>query len=104
MKKIVLGALALLIAATTPIVAQTYRSETREYNQDRRIVRGIVRGDLTPRETRRLSRQQRRIDQVQRRSARDGYVSPRERRRIERLQNRASRNIARKSRNGRTVY
>ena len=103
MKKIILTAVALVIASSMPGLTQTHRAESRENRQENRIVRGIVQGDLTPRETRKVIRQQNRIDRTQARAARDGYISPAERRRIERKQNRASRNIARKTHN-RRVY
>ena len=104
MKKIVLSAIAILIASSVPSLAQHHRAEAREYRQENRIIRGAVRGELTPRELRQIDRQQRRIDRTQRRAARDGYISAAERRRIERQQNRASRNIYRKTHNGRTMY
>ena len=104
MKKIIISALALLVASAVPSFAQTYRSEARENRQDYRIYRGMARGELTPREMRNIGRQQQRIDWAQSRAARDGYVSPRERRQIERMQNRASRNIYRKTHNGRDMY
>lgn len=103
MKKIIISALALLVASAVPSFSQTYRSEARESRQEQRIYRGAVRGELTPQELRNIQRQQRRIDRNQTRAARDGYISPSERRRIERQQDRASRNIYRKSTNGR-VY
>ncbi|WP_312793762.1 hypothetical protein [Tianweitania sp.] len=103
MKKIILSAVAALIVTTMPSLAQTHRTEAREHRQDHRIVRGAVRGELTPRELRQIERQQRRIDRTQNRAARDGYISAAERRRIERQQNRASRNIHRKTHNGRTM-
>ena len=104
MKKIIITALALLVASAVPSFAQTYRSEARENRQEYRIYRGMARGELTPRELRNLSRQQYRIDRAQSRAGRDGYISYRERQRIERMQDRASRNIYRKSNNGRDIY
>lgn len=106
MKTFIIGALALTMASTfaAPSFAQTYRSEAREARQDYRIERQLRRGEITPREYRRLMRQQERIDRSQRRAARDGVITWRERQRIERQQNRASRNIYRKSHNGRYVY
>lgn len=104
MKKIIIAAMALVMASTVPGLAQTYRSEGREHRQDHRIVRGIVQGELTPREFRNIKRQQHRIDRAQRNAARDGYVTRAERRKLERMQDRASRNIYRKSNNGRYVY
>jgi Tfp pilus assembly protein FimT len=104
MRKIIISALAVLIASALPSFAQTYRSEARESRQEYRIYRGAARGELTPQELRKIERQQHRIDRNQRRAARDGYISPRERRRIEQQQDRASRNIYRKSTNGRIAY
>jgi hypothetical protein len=95
MKKIVFGALALLMVSTLPAVAQTYHADAREFRQESRIYRGIVRGDLTRAEAGRLIRQQRRIDRAQAYAARHGFVSLREKRKIERMQDRASRNIFR---------
>ncbi|MBS9719748.1 hypothetical protein JYU29_03495 [Tianweitania sp. BSSL-BM11] len=103
MKKIVLSAVAVLIASTMPGLAQTHHTQSREYRQGHRIERGIARGELTPRELRQIQRQQRRIDRSQHRAARDGYITPAERRRLERQQNRASRNIHRKTHNNRTM-
>jgi hypothetical protein len=104
MKKIIVTALALVMASSVPALSQTYRTEGREYHQDGRILRGAVRGQLTPQELRNLSRQQNRIDHSQRRAARDGYITPAERYRLERQQDRASRNIYRKTHNGRDLY
>lgn len=104
MKKIILTAVAVLMASSMPSLAQHHRAEAREYRQEHRIVRGAVRGELTPQELRQIQRQQRRIDRSQHRAARDGYISASERRRLERQQNRASRNIYRKTHNGRTIY
>ncbi|MBW9091790.1 hypothetical protein JNB91_28830 [Rhizobium wenxiniae] len=106
MKKIIISALALVMAATVPVVsqAQTFRSEARENRQEHRIYRGAVRGELTRKEMRQIQRQQHRIDRAQSRAARDGYVTRRERQKIESMQDRASRNIYRKTHNGRYVY
>lgn len=103
MKKIIIGAMAALMALSVPAIsqAQTWRSEAREHRQEHRIYRGAVRGELTPRETRNLARQQHRIDRAKHRAARDGYVTRRERHRIERMQDRASHNIYRKTHNNR---
>ena len=99
MKKIILATVALVLASAVPTLAQSARSEYREHRQEHRIGRSIARGELTPAETRKLVRQQRRIDRTKARAGRDGYVSRRERRQVERMQDRASRNIYRKSNN-----
>ena len=104
MKKIILSTLAVVMVSAMPVLAQTYRTEGREYRQENRIMRGAVQGKLTPQELRNIARQQQRIDRAQNRAARDGVVTPRERREIERRQDNASRNIYRKNNNGRTMY
>jgi len=50
MKKIIISALALVMASSVPVFAQTYRSEAREYRQEQRIHRALRQGELTPRE------------------------------------------------------
>lgn len=104
MKRIVLGALALLMATSMPGLAQTYRADSRDARQNHRIVRGAVNGELTGREARQLARQQHRIDRTRARAARDGVITRAERREIARQQDRASRNIHRKTHNNRTAY
>lgn len=101
MKTLIFGVAALVLATSFPAAAQTYRGDVRQYRQHERIDRGYQRGDLTPREARRLDRQQHRIRQVERRARalNGGYVDPRSQRRIERMQNRADRNIYRKNHN-----
>ena len=101
MRKIILAAIAVVVASTAPGLAQSNRIENRESRQDFRIVRGAVQGELTGRETGKLLRQQDRIGRVQHKATRDGYVTRREANRIERMQDRASRNIARKAHNRR---
>lgn len=105
MKRIVISALALVMAAgALPAAAQSWTGENRQDHQRWRIERGAVRGELTHRELRRLERQQRRIDRAQWRAERDGHISARERRRIDRKQDRASRNIYRKTHNRRDYW
>lgn len=102
-KKIAVAAAALVIAASAPAVAQTYRSDVREHRQERRIERGIRHGTLTPHEARRLERQQARIHRLERRSRamNHGYVDPRTERLINRIQDRASHRIHNKKHNWR---
>lgn len=104
MKKILISAIALVMASSVPVFAQTHRAEARENRQEYRIHRSLRQGELTPREARQLSRQQQRIDRAQARASRDGHISRQERRRIEQMQDRASRNINRKSNNGYGYY
>lgn len=97
-------AAAMLVATAVPSMAQTYRSDVRQYRQQERIERGIRRGDLTPREARRLIRQQRRIERTERRARyyNNGRIDPRSAARIERMQNRANRAIRNTRHNYRT--
>ncbi|KQT45104.1 hypothetical protein ASG43_12420 [Aureimonas sp. Leaf454] len=106
MKTLILAAAALVLATSFPAAAQTYRSDVRQHRQNERIDRGYQRGHLTPREARRLDRQQQRIRQVERRARamNGGYVDPRTQRRLERMQDRADRNIYRKNNNRRGYY
>jgi hypothetical protein len=81
--------------------AQTDRHRSRSINareahQERRIDQGIYSGDLTKSETRRLEREQNRIECVEDRYRTSGDgLSPRERERLERALNHSSRDIYR---------
>ena len=104
MKRIILSAMALVMASTLPVLSQTWRAERRDENQAYRIYRGEVTGDLTPGELKALKWQQGRIDWAQRRAARDGVITRKEARRLEQLQDRASRVIRNKTHNDRGVW
>ena len=79
-------AAALLVTAGVPAFAQDWQTDERQYRQERRIERGIARGEITPREAARLRRENWHIEQMQRRAWADGYLSRRERRDIEAAQ------------------
>jgi hypothetical protein len=91
----------LVIAAMTAAIGLAAapadaRINQRQAHQQTRIEHGVASGQLTPRETYRLERQQARIAAYEARSRADGGgLSGRERYRIERMQDRASRNIHR---------
>jgi len=104
MKRIILSAMALTIAATAPGMAQTWHVERRDESQHWRIERGAANGDLTPGELKALRWQQGRIDWAQRRAARDGVITRKEARRLEQLQDRASDVIDRKTYNDRGTW
>jgi hypothetical protein len=76
----------------------------RKENQQDRIAQGVKSGQLTPRETAKLERQQRSINKEERhmRKADNGHLTPADRRALNRRQNRASRNVYRKKHNART--
>jgi hypothetical protein len=71
------------------------RVDRRQDRQHARIVQGRHSGELTRGEARRLKKQQKKINRMERRFSRDGYLSARERYRLELAQDRASRRIAR---------
>lgn len=104
MRRILVSAIAMVMAATMPGLAQTWRVERRDENQHWRIERGAANGDLTPHELKALRWQQGRIDWAQRRAARDGVITRREARRLEQLQDRASRVIDSKTYNDRGAW
>jgi hypothetical protein len=75
----------------------------REQRQQNRIAQGVRSGELTPRETARLERQQQHIGNQERRdmARHNGHLTPREQRQLNREQNRASANIYAKKHNNR---
>ncbi len=77
--------------------------EKRRQIQQERIGQGVSSGQLTPRETMNLERQQAGIERAERRAGADGKITPGERARLHRRQDRASRNIFRKKHNARTA-
>jgi uncharacterized membrane protein YebE (DUF533 family) len=79
---------------------QTPVADQRQRNQQARIREGVVSGDLTRTETRRLRTEQRHIRRTERRAKADGTVTTQERRKIQRKQNRASRDIRRQKHDG----
>ncbi len=78
-------------------------AERRQQVQQRRIGQGVASGELTPRETIGLERQQAGIERAKRRMEADGVVTPGERARLHVRQERASRDIDRAKHNDRTV-
>jgi hypothetical protein len=79
------------VSAGTP---GTLRSEARGVRQQARIVSGVMQGDLTAPEARRLHRGQRRVDVAQGLVRADGVATAGEQRRLDRMQQRQSLRIA----------
>ena len=79
-------------AASAP---QTPRVDLRQERQDQRIEQGTASGQLTPRDTRRLNREQAAVNRAQTHAKADGTVTRHERRRLHHMQNHASRDIRR---------
>lgn len=95
-------AIAATVAATAAVAEQgpvqaagSNRVDAREARQDARIDQGVRTGSLTPREARRLGREQSRIGRAESRAEADGTLTPREARRLEARQDAASRHIRR---------
>jgi len=90
-------ALALLTVTTfaqTPGAAPaTPRVDARQANQEKRIEQGVASGQLTPRETLRLEREQKHVAVAEEKAKSDGTVTAKERARLHRMQNGASRDI-----------
>ena len=86
------GALAQTVAppASTPA---TPRVDQREANQLARIAQGAASGQLTPKETNRLEKEQAVINRAEANAKADGTVTRHERKRLHRLQDGASKDI-----------
>jgi CRISPR/Cas system-associated endoribonuclease Cas2 len=105
------AAISLLGVLATPAAAQNVAPASgtrtpvvrkRQLRQQQRIKQGVQSGELTPAETRRLEREQGRIQADKLNAKADGTVTPQERARLQREQNRASRDIYRLKHNERT--
>jgi hypothetical protein len=87
------GGLAVFLLAGNLASAGTINQ--REWQQQERIWRGYRSGDLTPREFRRLEREQALVRRSEARARRDCDFTASERMRIQREQDRVSRDIFR---------
>ena len=96
---------ALLVAGIALSSAQTAtpRVTKRQQNQQGRIEQGVKSGELTKGETRRLERQQGKIQRDKRAAKADGVVTPGERAKLNREQNRASKRVYRLKHNDNTA-
>ena len=84
-----------------PGVVEPLRGERAE-RQQKRIAQGVASGQLTPKETARLERQEARIDKDIAKAEADGKITKREAGKIEREQNRESRRIKRQKHDAQT--
>lgn len=102
--KLILSAAALITMCAPLTFAQNINQ--RKVNQQDRIAQGVKSGQLTPRETAHLERQQRSInhEEHQMRKADNGHLTAADRRQLNRRQNRASANIYAKKHNARTGH
>ena len=90
----------LVIATATPCLAAEV--DRRQERQQARIAGGVASGELTPRETARLERQEGRVRREVRneRAANGGTLTPAERASVNRQENRLSRRIYRQKHDG----
>jgi hypothetical protein len=79
------------------------RVDARQANQEKRIEQGVASGALTPRETRKLEREQKHIAKAEAHAKADGAVTPAERKRLHTLQNGASKDIAKQKHDTQTT-
>jgi hypothetical protein len=93
---------AFLAASVSPGFATSIRK--RQAKQEHRIERGIRKGKLTGKETKRLRNQQALISVERAQALQDGKMSRRERTDIRHDQNRLSKDIRHKKHNARRVY
>ena len=97
--------LTLLTFAQTPAPGtKTPGITERQQQQQRRIRRGVRSGELTRKETRRLEKGQKEIQQDKKEAKADGTVTAQERQEIHKDQNQASRKIYRAKHNRRTRH
>src|SRR4249920_2628817 len=94
MKKLILLA-ALAVIVTAPVMAGTARLDAREHNQRTRIYNGVVNGELTRPEARRLAAGQVHLNRAEARAKSDGVVTGRERAWLQHEANQQSRRIYR---------
>ncbi len=100
-------ALSTMVAAVvvTGALAQAPEVNKRMENQQDRIAQGVASGQLTPRETAKLERQEARIHREVRRdrAANGGHLTAREKARVNRQLNRESARIYNKKHNAAQV-
>jgi tellurite resistance protein len=96
MKRILIIAAVLFIVSTGLLNAQTAtKTTTRQVSQQARIADGVSDKELTRHETKRLEREQRKIQHDKKVAKSDGTVSPEEKKLLRHEQNRANRHIRR---------
>ena len=102
-RNFVLLAAAAGILLFTGLSASAGEIQHREHRQQQRIARGVQSGQLTPRETTHIERNEARINREIRhdRAANGGHLTAGEKARINRQQNRESRQIYRDKHNHR---
>jgi len=94
---LILAGVTLAIASAGAFAQGTAmpRVDQREANQQARIQQGVASGQLTPRETQRLEKEQAHVAKAEAKAESDGVVTKPERKKLHRMQDRASRDIYR---------
>ncbi|HZA56538.1 MAG TPA: hypothetical protein VE616_20005 [Candidatus Udaeobacter sp.] len=93
-KSIMAAIVATAVALPGYTLAQsTPRVDERQEKQDKRIERGLDKGQITKKEARRLEKGQERVDNLEEKALEDGKVTKREKRRIEKAQDTQSQRI-----------
>ena len=94
MKTILLAALALAAPAFAQVSPQAAPA-ARAANQQQRIEAGVAQGDLTHKETRKLIKQQHRVEAREQimRDRHGGYLTRKDQRKLHKQQNHLSKNI-----------
>jgi len=100
MKAAVIGIVALAVAA--PAIAQETRADRRQERQEQRIDQGVKSGALTPRETRKLERGQRHVENLETKAQADGKITAKEKARLEHAQDVQSKRIYRQKHDAQT--
>jgi hypothetical protein len=88
-----LASVATWAQAAAPAPAATPRVDQRQANQEQRIEQGVASGQLTPRETLRLEREQKRVAVAEQKAKADGTVTAAERKKLHHMQDHASKDI-----------
>ena len=96
------GAFAQTVAPPSSTPA-TPRVDQREANQQARIAQGAASGQLTPKETNRLEKEQARVNRADAIAKADGSVTKHERKRLHRLQDGTSKSIYRQKHDAQAV-
>ena len=102
-KSMFVAASMALVSVASMAQISTPRVDAREVKQDARIQQGVASGQLTPKETYRLEKQQAAINRVEAKAKADGTVTKAERQRLNHLQNRASKDIYRRKHDAQKV-
>jgi hypothetical protein len=90
---VALSMVALATQAQPAPAASMPRVEARQANQEARIAQGAASGSLTPREQRRLNKEQKAIAHGQAKAEADGKATKAERRHLHKMQDKASADI-----------